>query len=307
MAELILHHYDGSPFAYKTRAIMGLKGLTWKSVQIPMIMPKPDLMPLTGGYRKTPVLQIGADIYFDTSLIADVLEARQPTPSLFAGTTRGHASALAAWADQNLFLPCVNFTMSQICDRMPPEFFADRAAMRGDQPPDLEKLKAAGPRLLAQASQHLSVIEEMLSDGRDFLMGDAPGLADLSVYHPVWMMRGSGRRVAGALEPWTAVAAWAERLDAIGQGEHAEISAQDALGIAKAADPEPAAQSIEDPMMPPLGTTVALQTADRTPEPVVGTLVHIGATEVAVQREDPAVGTVVVHAPRAGFTVRPKK
>ena len=56
--ELILHHYAMSPFAEKIRAILGYKGLSWRSVDIPVVMPKPDLTALTGGYRKTPVLQI---------------------------------------------------------------------------------------------------------------------------------------------------------------------------------------------------------------------------------------------------------
>jgi glutathione S-transferase len=63
MSGLILHHYPTSPFAEKVRLIMGYKKLSWQGVTIPMVMPKPDLMPLTGGYRRTPVLQIGADIY----------------------------------------------------------------------------------------------------------------------------------------------------------------------------------------------------------------------------------------------------
>ncbi|RZI55153.1 MAG: glutathione S-transferase family protein, partial [Pseudomonas sp.] len=70
MSELILHHYPTSLFAEKARLMLGFKGLSWRSVNIPSIMPKPDLMPLTGGYRKTPVLQVGADIYCDTALIA---------------------------------------------------------------------------------------------------------------------------------------------------------------------------------------------------------------------------------------------
>src|SRR5689334_19212590 len=36
--------------------------------------PRPELMPMTGGYRRTPVLQIGADIYCDTQLILRVLK-----------------------------------------------------------------------------------------------------------------------------------------------------------------------------------------------------------------------------------------
>ena len=83
MHELILHNYDASPFAEKIRLIMGFKQLSWRWVNIPRIMPKPDLTALTGGYRKTPVLQVGADIYCDTALIARRLEAEKATPALF--------------------------------------------------------------------------------------------------------------------------------------------------------------------------------------------------------------------------------
>ena len=64
MADLILHHYATSPFSEKLRLIMGYKKLAWKSVIIPQILPKPDLVALTGGYRKTPVLQIGVSHRF---------------------------------------------------------------------------------------------------------------------------------------------------------------------------------------------------------------------------------------------------
>ena len=70
MNDLILHHYTTSPFSEKIRLILGFKQLAWKSVLIPSIMPKPDVVALTGGYRKTPFLQVGADIYCDTALIA---------------------------------------------------------------------------------------------------------------------------------------------------------------------------------------------------------------------------------------------
>ena len=69
MTDIILHHYDTSPYAEKVRTGLGLKGLAWASVELPQIMPKPNLTALTGGYRKTPVLQFGADIYCDSQLI----------------------------------------------------------------------------------------------------------------------------------------------------------------------------------------------------------------------------------------------
>ena len=85
MTELILHHYPMSPFAEKVRLMLGYKQLAWRSVIIPPVMPKPDVVALTGGYRRTPILQIGADVYCDTALIARVLEARQPQPTLYPG------------------------------------------------------------------------------------------------------------------------------------------------------------------------------------------------------------------------------
>ena len=61
------------------------KGLAWRSVEIPMVMPKPELMPLTGGYRKTPVLQIGAEVYCDTSLILAEIERGKEEAALVMG------------------------------------------------------------------------------------------------------------------------------------------------------------------------------------------------------------------------------
>ena len=75
---IILHHFEQSPFSEKVRLVFGLKNIDWSSVRISRIMPRPDLMPLTGGYRRTPVMQIGADIYCDTQVIMRELERRFP-------------------------------------------------------------------------------------------------------------------------------------------------------------------------------------------------------------------------------------
>jgi hypothetical protein len=66
---LILHHFEASPFSEKIRLALGFKKLGWNSVVTSRIMPRPDLMPMTGGYRRTPTMQIGADIYCDTQII----------------------------------------------------------------------------------------------------------------------------------------------------------------------------------------------------------------------------------------------
>src|ERR1700686_3038945 len=89
MNDLILHHYDFSSFAEKARLMLGFKGLAWRGVEQPPILPKPDLVPLTGGYRRIPVLHDGADLWCDTNLIARELERRAPVPTLFPPGSRG--------------------------------------------------------------------------------------------------------------------------------------------------------------------------------------------------------------------------
>mgnify|MGYP001801963333 CR=1 FL=1 len=76
MTQIILHNYPQSPVAEKARVALGIKGLDWHSVEIPRLAPKPTLTKLTGGYRRPPVMQIGADIYCDSAVVIDELNRR---------------------------------------------------------------------------------------------------------------------------------------------------------------------------------------------------------------------------------------
>jgi glutathione S-transferase len=105
VSELILHHCDFSNYAEKVRLVLGYKRLAWRSVIIPSIAPKPQLTPLTGDCRRTPVLQVGSDIYCDTRLILRQLERQQPTPTLYPSPTFAHAEAIAFGAENQLFRP----------------------------------------------------------------------------------------------------------------------------------------------------------------------------------------------------------
>ncbi len=80
-----------------------------------MIMPKPDLIPLTGGYRKIPVMQIGADIFCDTQIILRELERRYPTPSIFP-VRNGLAYAIGFWSDRLFFMPSVGIVFAEVGD-----------------------------------------------------------------------------------------------------------------------------------------------------------------------------------------------
>src|SRR5580704_16213288 len=110
---LILHHYDFSSFSEKVRLVLGVKNLSWSSVEIPSTLPKPDYMPLTGGYRRAPSLQIGADVYCDSARIIAELEQRFPQPAIYSGpdkdAQRGFIAALERWTDSVLIRTTINY------------------------------------------------------------------------------------------------------------------------------------------------------------------------------------------------------
>jgi glutathione S-transferase len=190
MTDLILHHYDFSNFAEKARLMLGFKALAWQSVEQPPILPKPHLTSLTGGYRRIPVLQDGADLWCDTSLIARELERRAPSPTLFAAATRGAADAIAWWAEHQFMRPVALFVSGINADHMPAGLHEDRARLHGLPPPSIEAVRRAATRNLHLVRPQIAWLADMLHDGRPYLLGDAPCIADFAAYHVVWFFKG---------------------------------------------------------------------------------------------------------------------
>lgn len=87
--------------------MLGIKGIEWYACDEPVIMPKPELVALTGGYRKIPVMQIGADIFCDTQIIIRELERRFPSPSVFVGGDKGLGWGVGVWTDRSIFMNTV--------------------------------------------------------------------------------------------------------------------------------------------------------------------------------------------------------
>jgi glutathione S-transferase len=304
MHELILHHYDFSPFSEKIRLIFGVKALAWRSVTIASVMPKPDLIALTGGYRHTPVLQIGADIFCDTRLIARELERRYPQPALLDEQHLGVALAIEAWAERDLFWPVVRYVSGINAEQVAPDLHADRAAMRGKHPPSIARLRALAEANLSLVEAQLPRVENMARNGRPFLLGNAPGRADLAVYHALWFFTAMPIDCSAALESCPSTKAWMKRMAAIGHGVSSELSSGDAIEIARAASPASPRPSRPASFDPPLGSRVAIRPEEYKTEDVVGELVLAEADEIAVRRNGPAAGDVVVHFPRVGYTLR---
>ncbi len=298
---LILHHYNPSPFAEKIRLVLGAKGLPWASVIIPNIMPKPDLMPLTGGYRRTPVLQIGADIYCDTGMIARVLEERAPEPCLCPD---GLTWMVCRWADGPLFQASVGIVFAGIGEHVPEAFKKDRAEMSGrDFNP--AAMAAVLPYWQDQWRGGMHWIDQSLADGRAYLFGARPGLADFSAYLNVWFVRNAYPPGADILDEFARVQDWAGRIAAIGHGTFEPLDAEAALDIARAAEPR-AARGTTDPHDPQglePGDLVTVTPDDTARIPVEGRLLSSSAERVSIERQDDRVGRVAVHFPRAGFRV----
>jgi len=305
MSEVILHHYPMSPYAEKARKALGIKKLAWRSVTIPVIMPKPDLMPLTGGYRKTPVMQIGVDIYCDTQLILRELERRFPEPSLYKGSDAGTVNALSFYLDRTLFSPVVGLAFGLGERTLPPGFAEDRAKFSGREL-DMERLKKAVPMLVDQLRPQFAWLEAMLVDGRAFLCGEHPTSVDCSAHHLCWFITTNVSANTPPLGELPKLRAWMQRMERVGHGTPTEMSSQDALAVAKAATPQIEEHGdANDSYGRKLGMRVQVTPDDSGRDPVVGELASLTTYEVVIKRSDPQVGDVAVHFPRAGFIIQP--
>ncbi|MGY4161983.1 glutathione S-transferase [Bradyrhizobium sp. USDA 4461] len=300
----ILHHFDQSPFSEKIRIIFGFKKLAWNSVRISRIMPRPDLMPMTGGYRRTPTMQIGADIYCDTQIIIRELERRYPTPTLFPAGNAGMPWALGMWADRPFFQNTVNLVFGFIGDKVPQDFIEDREKLRGAKF-DVAAMTAALPQMRDQFRANLDWIEAQLGDNRPWLFGEF-SLADVSASMNVWYARQSLATMDEIMKAFPRVAAWEERIRGIGHGTRTEMSSADALEIAAKAQPEsPVFGDPADPNGRKPGDIVSVMPDDYGKVPVRGEIVSLSAQHIAIRRSDERAGEVVVHFPRAGFLVVP--
>jgi glutathione S-transferase len=312
MHDLILHHYPSSPFSEKIRLILGYKKLPWRSVMIPPIMPKPDVVALTGGYRKTPVLQVGADVYCDTALICDVLEHLRPEPTLYPPHLKGVCRIFAQWADTTLFWAAMGYNLQpkgaqHVFAKAPPDaakaFGEDRKAMSSN----MTRLRP-GDATSAYRS-YLRRIANMV-DEHDYLFGADPCVADFSAYHGIWYTRNQVPVLADILNATPSVGEWMQRMEALGHGQMTKFDSNAALEVAKAVEPQPPGSKLlidsafQDDHGIALGEQVTIAAETFGPEPTQGKLIAATRTHYSLEREDPRTGAVHVHFPRIGYVLR---
>jgi glutathione S-transferase len=302
---VILHHFEKSPFSENIRVVFGLKNIEWTSVLISRIMPRPDLMPLTGGYRRTPVMQIGADVFCDTQCILRELERRFPEPTLLPKGYQGLGWGTAMWTDRSFFQNTVNLVFGSLADQVPQDFIADREKLRGARF-DVPAMTAAIPQMRDQFRAHVQWIESQLADGRPWIGGDRPSLCDVHAYMNIWYVRSNLPDAEPLLAEFGHVRAWEMRIRAVGHGRRSELSTAAALDIATRATPQTAELSDpNDPNGRKPGDRVEVVPDDYGKIKVSGEIVALSSQHIAIRRHDPVAGEVVVHFPRAGFLVLP--
>lgn len=308
MTEIILHQYADSPFSEKIRLLLGYKHATWRRVEIPVIMPRPDLMPLTGGYRRTPVMQLGADVYCDSALIARVIDHLLPENSIYPAGNEATVSAAARWTDSEFFRICISVAFQPKALAQSP-LFADAQAAEAFMRDRRELTGGASLAIplttaLPAFHAHLSRLDRQLG-GSAFLFGNIPTEADFSTYHCCWFVH-RNPVLADAFAPYAALCKWMDIMREFGHGESSPLSSAEAVDIARGVSPRVAdGRSLEamDGLRP--GAEVQVMPTDYGLQPVTGVLMQSTLEHISLLREHPRVGTVAVHFPRQGFQMQP--
>jgi len=309
LSKLVLHQYTDSPFSEKVRALLGFKALAYLSVDIPAIMPKPDLIALTGGYRRTPVLQKGADVFCDTALIAQVIEIEQPTSAIFGNEQQALASAAARWTDSVFFRAAVGLVFQPEAIAANPRFQDPVAAQaflkdRADFTAGSAGLIMPLPQAEALFHSHLRQLDALLAT-RTFCGGNSPDILDFSTWHCCWFVNRQPV-LARYFDDYPNVRTWMKGMHLYSDARVCEtISGEEAIAIAKAAEPVAVQQGVDAISGLSAGDSVQVLPTDYGFQPVTGELLTITEDRISIARDSEAAGRLHVHFPRYGFDVTP--
>ncbi|KAG0057852.1 hypothetical protein BGZ83_000039 [Gryganskiella cystojenkinii] len=327
--EIILHHYIGSPYAEKITTALRVKGLPWCSVSTSNVLPRPLLEPLTHGYRRIPVMQIGNNVYCDTAMIMDELERRYPGEECSA-QVGGLSDIITSWVDKQLFV--------NIKDQMPwgataeeqkasplhaafgnANFLSDRSQLTGGRPINTEALKKAQPFLLDQLISNLDTLERTLKGG--WILGTSkPSAADISVYGKAhWLIVTRRAPEYVTKENYPKIFAFFGQMNAYMKAHRHptldgfKISGEEALDVARTAAAQAnkgfaaTGESVHPKENRKVGQVVTVTPNDYGKVPVQGEIVEITSRRVSIRPEPVAGVEVVIHFPRNGYMIVPAR
>ena len=306
MSDMILHHYELSPYSEKLRAMFGYLDMSWQSVITEPMPPRKKLYPLAGGYRKIPVAQIGADVYCDTRTITEQIAAMNQKPELFIHSCKADVKQIIDEVEGEFFFASVMYSSSSKLNKKVLQnmsvfglikLFIDRINMSRKANIKMVTPGKAGPIV----KEFLPRFEAMLNS--DFLFGDQPNIADFSAYHSLWFIHVLGEKPIMNQYPKTV--AWLERIKNFGHGVRKEISADEALSIARSQQPKPISEDHQQHDL--IDELVDIAPDDYGLTPSTGVLKGCTDTSYIIARESKQTGLVHVHFPKTGFAITPSR
>lgn len=308
---MILYNYGFSNYSEKIRLLLGYKGISWESVEVPSHGPKPDFTHLTGGYRRVPALQIGADVYCDTRLIAEVLESLFPNPTIYPGActarTKAQCETIIYWAENSLMRPLALYVTGLHANKFPLAFHLDRAKLHGKTPPSLERVRQSAKTYFPQVKAQLHWIEGLLSGGQNYILSDSLSLADLAVYQCPWFIE----KIVGdlsLLDDMPKLLQWTARISQIGWGNSSSTTNEAALHLARVSSPEDliSCPSYEMSEEIKLGEMVEVSPFGEDSS-TYGWLHYADESRLTVRNVATDLGDVFIHFPRLGYRIRARQ
>ncbi|KIL57905.1 hypothetical protein M378DRAFT_87284, partial [Amanita muscaria Koide BX008] len=317
--------YAQSPYARKIENTLLLKSVAYQQVNVSSVLPRPEIKDALGiAYRRIPILAIGRDVYCDTSMISVALERRFP-PSAGYGTifpkTRqsGHvdtglARSLAQLTENAIFSLAAALLP---WDQFPESFLRDRTNLSA-APIDPKAIVASRERTLSTLSCQLQLLEQQMSDGREWLLNtEEPGLVDIS-YHFIisWVRPFPAAKGLNLTERFPKITAWLERFSTVLKQKKQQLL------TTKVMNGDEAAASIVSSTYEPLDAigfneqeatrlgvkqdevVLIAPTDTGTKHPTTGKLVALNLLEMVIEIAAPK-GNIRCHFPRLYFAIRP--
>lgn len=305
-APIVLHHTPGSPYSEKARTMLGYTELPWLSVSAGL-MPRPVQEELVGGYaRRIPLLQIGADVFVDASLIAQEIAHLSGNPDLDWLQQKPEIQKFIYSQEQEMFDPMI-YSMSKmqmlwgLLHSLSPwetvAFTRDRVGSLSEF--DMPERDPAIEQLALNKKK-----EEFTKalGTSPFLFGsEKPTIADFSSFHLVWYRHERLDQPMYNDEEVTQLA-WLKRMQSIGHGKYTEIEPTLTWEIAKKYSPRKIPEAMKQGEK--IGQLIQLKPNDSlgfaTPA-IEGVLIGEDEHQYILQRDTKNAGTVHVHFPKVAY------
>ena len=307
MSEFILHHYWPSPFAHKIRLAFGLAEVEWSSVEIPRILPKPYLMPLTAGYRRTPILQIGSDIYCDTQNIIRILAEKGLASALFPNGCKSKALVFSSWIDETVFELAARIVITKSIDSAPKEFIKDRGDLYFEKGWSQESLLTKLPSVILQLESKLQIIDDILAEEGN-VFSNKLSYADISVGYLLWFLRGRWEDGPNILNKYDNILRLENQINQLNEKLSKNLRDIDALKIAYQSSPE-SPNGVHNNLVTQLkiGQNICIKPKGDSSDPIVtGKLRFVDSLTVSIDYNSSEAGHTAVHFPISGYEVLAK-